>query len=382
MEPFLTHVVKFVNRLHVAGLKVSPAEFIDLTRALRIIDVGNRTEFRAAAAATLVRTHEDMERFDALFRSYWDGAKDVVINAEPPPDDHPPPAPEPGAELDTIERNLVTPDEPGVHDATEPADPDQPSWSPEEVLLHKDIGAMTPAELEQARRLVAELVRTLINYRSRRFMPGKSGPRPDFRRILRRNAPYGEYATRLLFRKRREKKVRLVMLCDVSGSMQTYSQFLIQFIYALRREVPRLEVGVFSTRMTMISDLLGSRDLHGSLQRVAARVADWGSGTDIGGCLREFNRQFSRQVLRARTLLVILSDGWDRGDAKMMEEQIAWLSRRVHKLIWLNPLLGKDGYLPLCRGIRTALPYMDHFLPAHNLMSLRQLSKTLRAEWS
>ncbi len=381
MDRFLTHVVKFVNGLHGAGLKVSPAELIDLCSALRIVDVGDRAEFRAAATATLVRSRDDMDRFDELFRQYWEG--ELVAGAmEEQPGDSPDLSPEPGARMGTAGRDLVTPADPGDDNTAEPGEPGQPGYSPEETLLHKDIGTMTPAELEQARQLVAELVRTLINYRSRRFTPGKSGRQPDFRRILRRSAPYGEYATRLLFRRRREKKVRLVLLCDVSGSMQTYSKFLIQFIYALRHEVPQVEVGVFSTRMTMISDLLGGRDIHASMQRLESRVADWGSGTDIGGCLREFNRQFSRQVLRARTLLVILSDGWDRGDAQLMQEQIAWLSRRVHKLIWLNPLLGHSGYAPLCRGIRTALPYMDHFLPAHNLMSLKQLARTLRAEWT
>jgi len=381
VERFLTHVVKFVNGLHRAGLKVSPSELIDLCRALRIIDIGERTEFRAAAVATLVRNHADLDRFDALFRSFWDGEMDTAARLEPEQHDASEFPTDPGEQLDTVERNMPTTDERGDEGAAEPAETDQPGWSPDEILLYKDIATMTPAELEQARKLVAELVRTMVNYRSRRFTPGKSGPQPDFRRILRRSAPYGEYAIRLLFRKRREKKVRLVLLCDVSGSMLTYSKFLIQFIYALRHEVPQVEVGVFSTRMTMISDLLGGRDIHASLQSVEAR-ADWGSGTDIGGSLREFNRHYSRRVLRTRTLLVILSDGWDRGDAKLMEEQIAWLSRRVHKLIWLNPLLGQDGYAPLCRGIRTALPYMDHFLPAHNLMSLKQLSRTLRAEWS
>jgi hypothetical protein len=212
-------------------------------------------------------------------------------------------------------------------------------------------------------------------------MPGNTGHHPDFRRILRRSAPYGEYATRLLFRKRREKKTRLVVLCDVSGSMETYSRFLIQFICALRLELPRLDVGIFSTRLSMISDLLDGRDLDASLRRVTARAGNWGAGTDIGGCLSEFNAKHALQLLRSRTLLVILSDGWDRGDARLMRDQIELLSRRVHKLIWLNPLLGRAGYMPLCRGIQTALPYMDYFLPAHNLKSLKELLHTLRSEW-
>ena len=233
VQPFFNHVVTFVDRLHHAGLKVSPAELIDLCRALQIIDVGNRAEVRAAAAATLVRTHEELDRFDLLFRSYWDGELDTGTTVEQPADDSPGSAPEPEGELDTVERNRVTPREADDKDATETADPDQPSWSPGESLLHKDIGTMTDAELEQARQLVADLVRTLINYRSRRFAPGKSGPQPDFRRMFRRSAPYGEYATRLLFRRRREKKVRLVLLCDVSGSMQIGRASCRERVYVL-----------------------------------------------------------------------------------------------------------------------------------------------------
>ena len=141
-----------------------------------------------------------------------------------------------------------------------------------------------------------------------------------------------------------------------------------------------MAVGVFSTRMTMITDLLNGGDIQSSLQKVTARVRDWGGGTDIGGCLREFNEKYARLVLRSKTLMVILSDGWDRGDARLMQSQIELLSRRVYKLIWLNPLLGRKGYMPLCRGILTALPHMDYFLPAHSLASLKQLSRTLRTE--
>ncbi|MBI1732759.1 MAG: VWA domain-containing protein [Gammaproteobacteria bacterium] len=380
MHSLLNHVVRFTHTLHDAGIKVSSSEVIDLCRALRLVDIGNRREFHAASVATLIRTHEDRPRFDDLFSRYWDQvsvpgadpdrrADDAGREAEPPP-----------AGSDPAKQRGVSSDSSAKQESPAPAEREPLQYSAQETLMHKDIGAMTPEELEAARAVVGELVHVLASYRSRRYRSEGAGPQLDFRRIFRRSAPYGEYATRLAWRRRREKKTRLVLLCDVSGSMQAYSLFLIQFIYALRQELPQVDVGVFSTRLTMITDLLSGRDLASSLREVAERVKDWGSGTDIGGCVREFNDRHAREVLRARTLIVILSDGWDRGDARLMQSQIELLTRRVHKLIWLNPLLGDRGYLPLCRGIRTALPYMDYFLPAHNLDSLRQLSRTLRRE--
>ena len=184
-----------------------------------------------------------------------------------------------------------------------------------------------------------------------------------------------------MMKRRRIKKTKLMLLCDVSGSMDCYSRFLIRFIYALKREIRDVEVGVFSTRMTAISRLLKTKGIEESLVEVADTVHDWAGGTDIGGCLREFNDQFARDMLHSRTVMIIVSDGWDRGDPDLMRQEMARLRKRVHKLMWLNPLLGTPGYQPLCLGMKTALPYLDYFLPAHNLESLIQLARTLRSVW-
>ena len=199
--------------------------------------------------------------------------------------------------------------------------------------------------------------------------------------MLRRTSSQGTEVTELLFRRRRIRRSRLMVLCDVSGSMERYSRFLLEFIYALRRELPATEVAIFATRMTVISDLLEARSLNSSLQDIARRAGDWGGGTDIGGCLRDFNDRFARKMLSSDTTVVLLSDGWDRGDARVMSEEIASLRRRAHKIIWLNPLLGHSEYEPLTRGMRTALPHLDHFLPAHNLASLARLARTLKTIW-
>lgn len=377
-EPMLERVVRFCRALHARGVAVNPAKVIDLCRCFEFVDVGARVDFYAAARATLVSRHEDLETFDRVFLEFWSLIERRASNdlapgpeeAEGGEDGEQPRGPErraPGAEEggtdERAERPLTT------------------GWSADEVLMHKNLAHMSDEEIERARRTLAELVAVLATVRGRRFTPITRGTRLDLRRMLRRNAVFGRDGIELVYRRRKLKRLKLMLLCDVSGSMERYASFLVQFIYALRRELPDVEVAVFATRMTVISDLLASRDIARSLREVSRTVRDWGGGTDIGGSLREFNDRFAREMLRTRTVMVILSDGWDRGDPMVMREELKHMHRRVHKLIWLNPLLGSEGYEPLCRGIRTALPYMDYFLPAHNLASLAHLARTLRAIW-
>ncbi|MDA0711969.1 MAG: VWA domain-containing protein, partial [bacterium] len=254
-------------------------------------------------------------------------------------------------------------------------------FSADEALMHKDLAAMSDREIEQARKVIHEIVNIIANRRSRRRVPEKRGRELDFRRTWRRNALLGEDGVQLAMKRRRIKKTKLMLLCDVSGSMDCYSKFLIRFIYALKREIRDVEVGVFSTRMTAISRLLKTKGIEESLRDVADQVHDWAGGTDIGGCLREFNDKFARDMLHSRSVMIIVSDGWDRGDPELMRQEMSRLRKRVHKLLWLNPLLGTPGYQPLCLGMKTALPYLDYFLPAHNIQSLIELAKTLRSVW-
>ncbi len=240
---------------------------------------------------------------------------------------------------------------------------------------------MSDKEIEEARRVIAEIVNIIANRRSRRRFPDNSGREVDFRRTWRRNALMGRDGVELARRRKRIKKTKLMVLCDVSGSMDCYSRFLIQFIYAIKREIPDVEVGVFSTRMTVISRMLKTKSVEESLREVSDQVHDWAGGTDIGSCIREFNDVFARDMLRSKTVMIIVSDGWDRGDTGLMRQEMERLRRRVHKLMWLNPLLGSPGYQPLCLGMKTALPYLNYFMPAHNLESLVELAKTLRSVW-
>jgi hypothetical protein len=338
--------------------------------------VQDQRDFYAAARATLVSRYDDLETFDQVFNSFW--AHPIL------PDDMTLTDTEAGGDPDLdvqADVNEVLDTTDLQEEAEGEGESEEVGYSPDEALMAKDLAAMSDREIEQARKVIHEIVNIIANRRSRRRVPDKRGSELDFRRTWRRNALYGSDGVELMMKRRRIKKTKLMLLCDVSGSMDCYSKFLIRFIYALKREIKDVEVGVFSTRMTPISLLLKSKGIEESLREVADTVHDWAGGTDIGGCLREFNDHFARDMLHSRTVMIIVSDGWDRGDPELMRKEMTRLRKRVHKLMWLNPLLGTPGYQPLCLGMKTALPYLDYFLPAHNLESLIQLAKTLRSVW-
>ena len=372
----LGRVVGFSRALHHAGVEVNAGNLIDLCDSFRYISLHNRSDFYAAARATLVSRYDDLETFDEVFKAFW--ARPIL------PDDMTLTDTDAGGDPDLdvqADVNEVVDTADLQEEAEGEGESDEVGYSPDEALMGKDLAAMSDREIEQARKVIHEIVNIIANRRSRRRVPENRGAELDFRRTWRRNALYGSDGVELMMKRRRIKKTKLMLLCDVSGSMDCYSRFLIRFIYALKREIRDVEVGVFSTRMTAISRLLKTKGIEESLVEVADTVHDWAGGTDIGGCLREFNDQFARDMLHSRTVMIIVSDGWDRGDPDLMRQEMARLRKRVHKLMWLNPLLGTPGYQPLCLGMKTALPYLDYFLPAHNLESLIQLARTLRSVW-
>ena len=362
------HAMGFMGALRAAGLPADPAGAIDFCAGLQQIDIANAVDFHAAARTTLMHRKEDLARFDEVFREYWLGQR-RPRNRLGDEDD---------SEVQGQEATQAPEDEQQDQSGPEKEDR-QASYGVEALIRQKDLATLTDADIEKARRLIRQFVIEFATLRSRRHQASRRGRLLDFRRMLRRSAARGSELSEFYFRKRRVRKSRLMLLCDVSGSMERYSRFLLEFIYALRRELPDTEVAVFATRMTVITDLLSARSVAQSLREVAQRAGDWGSGTDIGGCLRDFNDRYARDMLTSDTVVVLLSDGWDRGDAQLMRDEIAHLRRRAHKIIWLNPLLGNIDYEPLTRGMLTALPHLDHFLPAHNLESLARLAKTLRA---
>ncbi len=377
--PFITHIVRFGRKLHDAGIDVNPSNLIDLSRSLLYIDIANYDDFYAAALATLIISREDMELFSLLFREYWQ-------NQEIPLTDEFPAGEESNGngagEARQLQKQLQPADGEAPGDAEEhEGDPEQTGYSSRELLVKKDIDGMSDKELDEARKIIAELIAILANRKSRRFSPAKSGQQLDFRKIFRRSMPYGEYCLKLSYKTHRLKKNKLILFCDVSGSMERYSRFLIQLICAMGAKISNIEVAVFSTRMTSITPYLNRRDIDEVIQQMSDQVHDWAGGTNIGGCLRELNEQQAHQMLSSHTVAVILSDGWDQGDADLMRTEMEQLRRRVNKIIWLNPLLGNANYQPLCKGMQTALPFLDYFLPVHNLESLSEATRLLRTLW-
>ena len=376
----LGRIVSFSRALHRAGVEVTAGHVIDLCRSLQHVPVSSRTDFYLTARANLVSRQEDIETFEQVFLAFWESA---LQDLRPDPSDSEENTCGEDAEgegevekqVDLLEDSEEDPEE-GETDDTESI-----GYSPDEILAQKDLAALTDREIEEARKVIAAIVDIIATKISRRRTPARHGREVDFRRTWRRNIVYGKDGVNIATKRRKIKKTRLMLICDVSGSMDCYSRFLIQFIYGLKRELKSVEVAVFSTRLTVISQLLRTKSVEESLTEVARSVQDWAGGTDIGKSLREFNEKFSREMLRSNTVVVIVSDGWDRGDADLMRREMEHLRRRSYKVIWLNPLLGSPGYQPLCLGMKTAMPYLDYFLPAHNLQSLIELARTLRAVW-
>lgn len=367
----LDQVVRFSRTLHYGGISVNSSNLIDLCQSFNYIDIANRDDFYAATRANLVSNANDLETFDLCFKQFWEGKFDF---GESDISDQ-----EGGSEEDVnkSKSEAVFTDRAPQDDDLSSEDSSPSAYSPEEVLMKRDLGMMSEKDIEQARKLIAPLIALFAEHQNRRYKRDKRGSIFDFRRMLRGNTLQGIDGIVLAYRKKRIRKTRLMLLCDVSGSMQTYSKFIIEFIYALNSELKNFDVAVFSTRMTPITPYLKNKSVEESLDLVSDHVHDWAGGTTIGACIKEFNDKFARGMLRSRTTVIILSDGWDRGDSELLKTEMRRLHRRAHKLIWLNPLLGNSLYKPLCQGIKTALPFMDYFLAAHNLESLSTLARTL-----
>jgi len=369
------HLCAFTHTLHDAGVMVDPGRLIDYCHSLELTGFDDKETFYAASKAVLVSRQDDIDLFDHVFHTFWGGkvipsqtgdSSDVFETEEGEPD---------------VGDKTITVDDDAAHDPEEEQgrESETQGYSSDEVLMKRNIATLTEAELEEAQRIIQQIVELIATYKSRRKISDKRGREVDFRKMLRRNVLRGRDGIELHYRNRRIKKTRLILLCDISGSMEAYSRFTIQFMCALRHVLPQLDVAVFSTRMTVITDLLDRVGVAQSLERVSEAVPDWSGGTDIGRCIRQFNDHFDREIAHGKTVAVILSDGWDLGESGLMRQEMQHLNRNVHKLIWLNPLLGDTDYQPLCKGMRTAMPYIDHFMPAHNLESLANLAQTLRS---
>ncbi len=387
--------VGFGRALRKSGLGVDLGAAIDFARALEVIDIGEREQVRAAGEAVFVRRKDDLEPYHATFDRYWRGRFELGsaegLLADPweelvPADsqesgEEPPMAGDERMEQGEDQSGMPVP---GDHDeSAEEGDPDALSISPDaysklEALRHREFDRMTPAELRDAERLVDLLVPRLERRRTRRYELHPHGRRIAPRAMFRRNLATGGEITSWVWRRPSTRPRPLVVICDISGSMERHSRLLLRFVQALSAaSAVKTESFVFGTRLTRVTRLLRDRDRDRALAKVADSVTDWAGGTRIGESFHEFNVKWARRTLRTSGVVIVVSDGWDRGDPALVAVEAARLRRNCHRLIWLNPLAGTAGYQPLAAGMRAAFPYIDDFLAAGTVASLERLGEVL-----
>jgi uncharacterized protein with von Willebrand factor type A (vWA) domain len=379
----------FAAALRAAGLPATPGHLLDAARTLTAVDITDPTDFFLALRAVYVRRSEDLDLFARVFFEFWDFSRPQPAPGNPAGEDFDDGEesgyagfPSGSLSLQSLltRSDLVPTDAPPMPDLQSAIrNPQLLGASAEEALRAKDFTTFDPQELAEARRLIARLAPRLATRPSRRHRPDAAGPRVDLRRTLHEAAAHAGETADLARRRRKLRRLRLALLCDVSGSMDPYSRFLIQFLYGLQRGHAGVETFVFGMRLTPVTAYLRGRPIDEGLDLVARRVRDWGGGTNIGGSLYTFNREHAHRVLGSKAVAIIVSDGWERGDPALLAEEMRTLRARAHRVLWLNPLLANPGYEPLTRGMKAALPHIDHFLPAHNLDSLFALTRTLRA---
>jgi hypothetical protein len=360
----VAQLARFAGALRAQGLRVGLSEEIDAAAALAVVDLLDRAEVHRTLRIAFRLPRDAWDVFDRLFEEYWDGRRAPHHPAlDEARQDRKGPA---QWRWDGQRVRLEMPEE------RERPEGDTPGYSPLALLRRKPFEEFSDADLAAMERLVAQLARRLATRRSRRLVPTARGV-VDLRRSFRRALASDGDFLRLARRGRPLDETSLVILYDTSGSMDVHTRVLLAFAFALRRVVRRVEIFAFNTTLVRVTRMIAPGRLVQSLDALCAGVPDWSGGTRIGACLAEFLADHGDVRLDRNTVVVCVSDGLDQGDTELLERSMRELKSRAGKVIWLNPLLGDSRYRPECAGMRAALPYVDHFAPAHNLDSLQGL---------
>jgi uncharacterized protein with von Willebrand factor type A (vWA) domain len=379
---FVRSLLLFSQKLRARKVGVTTDNIIDALRGISLIDLQRKKDFYDLLKANFVSRREEIPPFDELFGQFWSFEEN-----------HPP----------SMKRNLEQKSSLGEDDEeVEPRksprkgevffqdwlkegedkearveERDLPGYSPDEILGRKGFDHLREEDLEKMREWVLALSRKLGGALSRRWKSRSTGDLLDLRSSIRHSLKYGGEIIELRMKEPKPKPMRVVLLCDVSGSMDIFSQFFLLFMFGLQNHYPDCETFVFSTRLSHVTSMLKRRAFKDSLKLLSAGVTDWSGGTNIGGALHQLHHRFPGLYRARRTLFVIFSDGWDRGETALLDAEMKSLKRQVKRILWLNPLLGSKDYQPLCKGMSTALQYLDHFMPCHNLLSLKNMSRLL-----
>jgi uncharacterized protein len=378
------------RRLHDAGVPMTPERSADLARALTLVEPMTRRRLYWTARALTVSDRTQVRAFDAVFFAVFGGggpAQDVDPEQEPavaaPADDRPRPEHQSAsaASVEQDQRVSVSSAPPGDRDEDDANEVEVPlaMASDEELLAAKNFDALEPHELAQLYRLMSRLELATPVRRTRRHEQGRHGERIDMRRTLRASLRTGGDPIRLARRRRRILRRRLVMLCDISGSMEPYARAYLQFLTSAAGSGPNAEAFVFATRLTRVTRALSSRSPQRAIQRAAAAAPDWSSGTRIGDALKAFNDRHGRRGMARGAVIVILSDGWERGDPMIVGREMARLARLAHRIVWVNPRVSASRFSVQAGGMLAALPYCDALVSGHSFEALHEVAEAIGA---
>lgn len=386
------NVVHFVRLIRAAGVRAGTASTLNALALVEAAGIERRADIRAALRSTLISRPEHRELFDIAFDLFWKDPQiqEKMLSALLPTvqgrGQTPPPPPPPQRLTDAF-----APDAPRLDPKRLPNQQDEVNFdatltfSASEKLQRMDFEQMNAAEWEAARKAAASLALPMRPLRTRRSAPARQG-RIDLRACLQQSRKTGGEIIGIERTQPGERPPKLVVLCDISGSMHRYTRMFLHFVHALANATgassrggrpQKLEVFLFGTRLTHVTRHLRGQDVDVALARVAAAAPDWSGGTRIGACLYEFNLRWARRVLGYGAQVLLLTDGLDREDTTLLTKAADRLGRSCRNLIWLNPLLRYDGFEPRAAGVRALLPHVDTFVPVHNLNSIADLAQAL-----
>jgi uncharacterized protein with von Willebrand factor type A (vWA) domain len=373
VNAFLSNCLLFVNMLRRAGIAISTEQSLDFVQALNLIDMSQREQVYYAARTLLISRYEHLRLFDSLFNRFWNkqfirenGQRQTMPHAPRHDRLHHRPL------LISYMASKAKDEDPEI-DVSDKSS----TFSHAELLQQKDFSQLNAEELQAVKRLIEAIRWQFSQRQTRRYIPDKTGAKLQMRRILRSATKHGGVPIQLSYQGRKIKQRPIILLADISGSMEKYSRLVLQFFYSVSQSLKNVECFVFGTRLSRITAQLKLKNIDKAIEQAAHTVVDWSGGTRIGESLHQFNKHWARRVLRRGAIVIIVSDGWERGNSEMLKKEMRVLSLRAYRLIWLNPHSAQIGYQASVGGMAAAMPYIDDFLPIDNFQSLKNLSAHL-----
>lgn len=371
------HIVQFCRYLRSKGYQAGIAEEVEILTALSSVVLREAEVFRAVLKAVLVKNQRQFYKFDLLFSEYWKdylSGVDARIKEIAQPNERAIAKPRPKAPSLLALKNWLNGKQ--NRESTETA-----TFSPLSIENQPDFSSWPSEEISQLQALLREILLRLNLKPGRRYQKSKKNKWPDFKNTLRQSLRKGGEVDLIKYRELKPRKTQLVLICDVSRSMELYSFFLLSLMYGFQQEQLKIESFVFSTQLYRVTAELKNENLREALDAMEAKIKDWHSGTKIGYCLYSFLDNYGGKLLNKNTVVMILSDGWDTGDISLLQTAMQKIHRKASSVIWLNPLAGHPDYSPQVRGMQAALPYIDLFAPVHNLEGLSLLAEMLSEKY-